>query len=209
MSANMVDIFDYESLLKRARENIPPVIYSGERFQLPEAEITIEGKNTIFRNFGEFCEKLDRDPQHLSKFLFRELGTAGTIQGGRLVFKGKVSLSDIKDRINQYVKTYVLCYECGSPDTILKKEDRIEILVCKACGAIRPVTAHIEIKVQEEKIEEGKTYELEIIDVSKDGDGIAKKGNFTIYIPKAKKGQKLKVKIEKIKKDIAFGSIVP
>ncbi len=67
----------------------------------------------------------------------------------------------------------------------------------------------MEIKVQEEKIEEGKTYELEIIDVSKDGDGIAKKSNFTIYIPKAKKGQKVRVKIEKIKKDIAFGSIVP
>lgn len=204
----MVDIYDYESLLKRARDAIPPVIYSGERFQLPQAEIAIEGKNTIFRNFGEFCEKLDRDPQHFSKFLFRELGTAGQIQGERLIFKGKVSLSDINDRINQYIKTYVLCYECGSPDTILKKEDRIEILVCKACGAIRPVTAHIEIKIQEEKIEEGKIYELEIIDVSKDGDGIAKKGNYTIYVPKAKKGQKVKVKIEKIKKDIAFGSIV-
>jgi len=90
----------------------------------------------------------------------------------------------------------------------IRDRDRIEILVCKACGAIRPVTAHVEIKVQEEKIEEGKVYELEIMDISKDGDGIAKKGNFTIYIPKAKKGQKVKVKIEKIKKNMAFGSIV-
>ncbi|MBD6955619.1 MAG: translation initiation factor IF-2 subunit beta [Thermoplasmata archaeon] len=204
----MVDIYDYESLLKRAREKVIPVVHSGERFQLPEADIIIEGKNTIFRNFMDFCKKMDRDPQHFSKFLFRELGTAGTIQGERLIFKGKVSLADIKDRINQYIKTYVLCYECGSPDTILKKEDRIEILVCKACGAIRPVTAHIEIKVQEEKIEEGKVYEVEIIDISRDGDGIAKKGSYTIYVPKAKKGQKLKVKIEKIKKNIAFGTIV-
>ena len=204
----MVNIYDYESLLKRAREKVIPIVHSGERFQLPEAEIILEGKNTIFKNFMDFCKKMDRDPQHFSKFLMRELGTAGTIQGDRLIFKGKVSFADIKDRINQYIKTYVICYECGSPDTILKKEDRIEILVCKACGATRPVTAHSEIKVQEEKLEEGKVYEVEIIDISRDGDGIAKKGSWTIYVPKAKKGQKVKVRIEKIKKNVAFGTLV-
>ncbi|MGC8993097.1 MAG: TRAM domain-containing protein [Thermoplasmata archaeon] len=51
-------------------------------------------------------------------------------------------------------------------------------------------------------------YELEIIDISRDGDGIAKKGEYTIYVKNAKKGQKVKVKIEKIKKNIAFGVIV-
>ncbi len=204
----MDNIYNYESLLKKAKQEVPSPTSSGERFQLPEAEIIIEGKNTIFRNFMDFCKKLDRDPQHFSKFLFRELGTAGVIQNERLVFKGRVPAQSIKDRINQYIKTYVLCYECGSPDTILKKEDRVEILVCKACGATRPVTAHVEIRVQEVKVEEGKVYEVEIIDISRDGDGIGKIGSYTIYVPKAKKGQKIKVKIEKIKKNIAFGSIV-
>ncbi|MEM4110663.1 MAG: TRAM domain-containing protein, partial [Thermoplasmata archaeon] len=51
-------------------------------------------------------------------------------------------------------------------------------------------------------------YEVEIIDISRDGDGIAKKGSWTIYVPKAKKGQKVKVRIEKIKKNVAFGTLV-
>ncbi|MGC8610583.1 MAG: translation initiation factor IF-2 subunit beta [Thermoplasmata archaeon] len=204
----MTDIFDYDALLKRAMAQKPKEVDTGERFQIPEPEIIVEGKNTIFKNFKEFCEKLDRAPEHFSKFLFWELGTAGQIQGERLIFKGKVSPLDIKNRINDYIKTYVLCYECGSPDTILKKEGRIELLVCKACGAIRPVNAKIEIRTPEEKIEENKIYELEIIDINKDGDGIAKKGEYTIYVKNAKKGQKVKVKIEKIKKNIAFGVIV-
>ncbi|MGC8497537.1 MAG: translation initiation factor IF-2 subunit beta [Thermoplasmata archaeon] len=204
----MSNIFDYESLLKRAREKMPMLTTSNERFQIPEADLMIEGKNTIFRNFVEVAKKIDRDPSHLSKFLLRELGTAGVLQGDRLIFKGKVSPINVKLKINDYIKVYVLCYECGSPDTMLRKEDRIEILVCKACGASRPVSAKIDIRVQEEKIEEGKIYDLEISDLSRDGDGIARKGEYMIYVPGSKKGQKLKVKIEKIKKNIGFGSIV-
>jgi len=51
-------------------------------------------------------------------------------------------------------------------------------------------------------------YEVEITDLSRDGDGIAKYGDYTIYVPRARKGQRVKVKITKIKKNIAFGEVV-
>ena len=48
--------FDYESLLDRARENIPEEISSRSRWRLPAPQIMIEGSNTIFRNFNEVVQ---------------------------------------------------------------------------------------------------------------------------------------------------------
>ncbi|MHA1988975.1 MAG: translation initiation factor IF-2 subunit beta, partial [Promethearchaeota archaeon] len=41
----------------------------------------------------------------------------------------------IQKKIESYVKEYVLCKECGKPDTKLIKEGRITFLKCEACGA--------------------------------------------------------------------------
>ena len=203
----MTDLYDYDSLLNRVRDAIPENIVARERFEVPKAEILYEGKNTIIKNFMEIVKKIDRDPMHVYKYLMRELGTAGNIQGDRLILKGRVSSSLIQNRVDNYIKTYVICYECGSPDTELRKEGRIEILVCKACGAIRPVHGKVAVRMATAKLEEGKIYEVEITDLSRDGDGIAKYGEYTIYIPGARKGERVKVKIMKIKKNVAFGRI--
>jgi len=203
----MTDLYDYDSLLNRVRDAIPENIVARERFEVPKAEILYEGKNTIIKNFMEIVKKIDRDPMHVYKYLMRELGTAGNIQGDRLILKGRVSASLIQNRVDNYIKTYVICYECGSPDTELRKEGRIEILVCKACGAIRPVHGKVAVRMATAKLEEGKIYEVEITDLSRDGDGIAKYGEYTIYIPGARKGERVKVKIMKIKKNVAFGRI--
>ncbi len=203
----MTDMYDYESLLHRVREALPEDVTSRERFEVPKVDVIYEGKNTIIRNFMDIVKKIDRDPMHVYKYLMRELGTAGNIQGDRLVLKGRVSHSLIQNRVDSYIKTYVICYECGSPDTELRKEGRVEILVCKACGAIRPVHGKVAVRMATAKLEEGKIYDLEITDLSRDGDGIARYGEYTIYVPGARKGEKVKVKIEKIKKDVAFGRI--
>jgi len=203
----MTDLYDYDSLLNRVRDAIPENIVARERFEVPKAEILYEGKNTIIKNFMDIVKKIDRDPMHVYKYLMRELGTAGNIQGDRLILKGRVSSSLIQNRVDSYIKTYVICYECGSPDTELRKEGRVEILVCKACGAIRPVHGKVAVRMATAKLEEGKVYEVEITDLSRDGDGIAKYGDYTIYVPGARKGERVKVKIMKIKKNVAFGRI--
>ena len=208
MVLNMTDIYDYESLLQRVRDALPANVKSHNRFDMPRVEVIHEGKNTIIRNFGNIAKVMNRDGMHIYKYLMRELGTAGTIQKDRLVLKGRISPSMIQRRLESYMRTYVICYECGSPDTELRKEERVEILVCKACGAMRPVQAKIDVRVAVEHMKEGKTYDVEITDLSRDGDGIARYGNHTVYVPGARKGQHVKVKIIKIKKNIAFGEIV-
>ncbi len=149
-----------------------------------------------------------RDPNMVLTYLLREIGTAGTLDGRRVVFKGKVTVSQVAERIKSYVDIYVLCQECGRPDTRLIKEDRVSMLECDACGARRPVkSVKKAAKVEEPPLVEGKVYELMIQDIGKKGDGIAKLDKYVIYVPGTAKGAIVKVHIEKIAGTVAFGRV--
>lgn len=207
-SARHMGAPDYATLLKRAKEALPKAISSGERFSIPEADIVVEGKTTILRNFAEIVEAIRRDRQHALTYLLRELGTAGVLEDRRVVFQGRVTATQVADRVRAYVDGYVICSECGRPDTHLYKEDRILILACEACGATRPVRAVKKpAKVEEKILEEGKVYEVMITDVGKKGDGVARKEQYIIYVPGTAKGSVYKVFIEKIAGTVAFGRI--
>lgn len=202
--------YDYKALLKRARERIPKGISEHARFQVPELDILIEGKTTVVRNFYEVADVINRDPTEVLAYLLKELGTAGTSEGKRVIFKGRVHEEQIKKGLDSYVQTYVLCSECLRPDTKLIKDGRTMILECDACGAHRPVRVRKGSRGPEPTaaIEVGKTYELMIQDVGRKGDGMAKKGDFIIYVPGTAKGSKVKVFIENISGTIAFGKVV-
>jgi len=201
--------FNYESLLERAKKKLPHTLESHDRFQVPEPDVMIEGKTTVIRNFGDIVDVLRREPEHLLGYLLRELGTAGTIEGRRVVFKGKVTTAQVADRIKSSVDEYVLCSECSRPDTKIVKDDRVLILVCETCGAHRPVHVKKQVKeVKAKEIEAGQTYDMLIEDVGKKGDGIARKGNFIVFVPGTAKGAQVKVKIEKVSGTVAFGTRV-
>ncbi len=57
-------------------------------------------------------------------------------------------------------------------------------------------------------VEKNKEYIVDIIDNGFQGEGIAKINNFTIFIPNAIKGEKLKILIVKVLSSHAFGKIV-
>ncbi len=198
----------YDQLLSRAKKALPDALSSGERFQVPAPDIAYEGKTTILRNFEDIVQAIRRDPDMVLTYLLRELGTAGTFEGRRVVFKSKVTSQQVEERIKSYVEAYVLCQECGRPDTRLVKEDRIAMLECDACGARRPVKAVKKAaKVEEAPLVEGKVYELMIQDIGKKGDGIAKLDKYIIYVPGTAKGAIVKVYIEKIAGSVAFGRV--
>ena len=94
---------------------------------------------TILKNFGEILESLRREEQHFSTYLLREIGTAGTIEGRRLILQGKVPRNKIEDRISTYISSFVICDECERPDTQFGRNGRTLTLNCEACGAHRPV----------------------------------------------------------------------
>jgi translation initiation factor 2 subunit 2 len=126
---------DYERSLDRAMEMIPKAVTEKERFQIPEAETNVVGNRTTIKNFKAIVGALNREPEHLIKYLLRELGVAGNMDGNQAVFQGKFSKAAVDDRIKRYVEEFVLCRECGGPDTKLVRKDRVHILRCEACGA--------------------------------------------------------------------------
>ena len=198
---------DYSEMLKKVKSSVQKR-EEKKRFQIPKPEIITEGKLTIIKNFKEIVDVINRDESHVYKFLIKQFGLSGDISDGRLIFKGKPPEGSIEKAFQEYLRTYVQCYECGNYDTEMIREFRNEVIRCKACGAERPLDAHKEIKYSEEKIEERKMYELEVTDLNRDGDGISIKGDITVIIPGAKKGQKVTVRIDRIRKNYALGILV-
>ena len=133
---------EYSQLLEKAYKEVKPV-KSSERFEIPKVKGLIEGNKTIITNFSQICSALRRQPEHLSKFLLRELATPGVLQKERLILSRKVSMERIDEKITSYVEEFVLCKECKKPDTELIKQDNFMFLHCLACGAKHPVRAKI------------------------------------------------------------------
>jgi len=200
--------YDYQALLKKAKCNLPEHIHDGERFQMPEPDLFIEGKTTVFRNFGEFAEAFRREPDAILAYLLRELGTAGNLDGRRAIFKSRLGTEQVKTRLNAYFNTFVVCSECAKPDSRLVKDGRVLVLECDACGAHRPVKVPRAVTETGPALAVGNTYELLIQDLGKKGDGIAKFDKYTIFVPGTTKGTVVKVKIDNISGSAAFGHVV-
>lgn len=127
--------FNYDDLLKRANEQMPEVQIKKERLELPRIQIQTAGMRTTIANFKEIADALNRDPQHILKFLTREMATAATFHDSRAIFQGKFQRESFERLLQRYMEAYVVCPVCKRPDTTVVKEKRLTFLVCNACGA--------------------------------------------------------------------------
>ena len=195
----------YEALLNKAYEEVTEPSEDGERWSYPEPRSIVEGKTTILENFSDIVSALRRDQEHLMKYLLSELGTAGKIDGSRAIFNGKFEDSLFSPMIRGYVDDYVICSECGKPDTRLFKDDRVLLLKCEACGSHRPVRKRkSKVESGTAGLEPGNIIDVTIESTSRRGDGVAKIGKYIVYVAGGRPGQKIKVKIAKISGSIIF-----
>jgi translation initiation factor 2 subunit 2 len=100
-------------------------------------------KKTIFANLPEICKRMKRSEEHVTTFLFAELGTSGSTAGtGGLVIKGRFQAKQLENVLRKYIIEYVSCKTCRSPDTELSKgENRLSFVTCNSCGSRRSVAA--------------------------------------------------------------------
>ncbi len=203
-----MDINDYEKLLSKAEPVLSGSNKNQERLQIPEPDIIYEGKVTIIRNFMDMVDLINRDPKHISKFLMTEFGIGVNISGKRLIINRKISADQINTKIRQYMDSFVICYECNSPDTDIQKIGRTNVLVCKACGAQHPIRIASETAHEDEKIEEGKMYTVQISRIGASGEGRAFYRGYNIFVPGVKKGDVVKVNIKKIRNNTAIAEVV-
>ncbi|KAB5567722.1 hypothetical protein PHYPO_G00236140 [Pangasianodon hypophthalmus] len=132
--------YTYDELLSRVfnimREKNPDMV-AGEKRKFvmkPPQVVRVGTKKTSFVNFTDICKLLHRQPKHLLAFLLAELGTSGSIDGNnQLVIKGRFQQKQIENVLRRYIKEYVTCHTCRSPETILQKDTRLYFLQCETC----------------------------------------------------------------------------
>ncbi len=127
---------DYEKLLKRMQDKIStkkPA--SVERFEIPAPNVMWEGQRTILRNFMDFPKVLRRDPDKVLQYLAKEFATPAERSGEQAMFVGRREPHDFVNLFEIYIRDYLECPTCKSPDTRIERENRISFLVCEACGA--------------------------------------------------------------------------
>ncbi len=127
--------YNYEDLLKRARSQIPEIAMKQERLEVPRLRMSVIGMRTIVHNFREIADSLNREPQHIVKFLTSEMATAATVQEGRAIFQGKFNAETLNTLLQRYMENCIMCPVCKRPDTKIVREKRLSFLVCEACGA--------------------------------------------------------------------------
>jgi len=131
----------YEQLLKNVYDKLPDVKAEKNRFEMPKVRGHIQGNKTVLSNFYQIAAALNRRPEHLMKYLTKELATPAAVKANYIIFGTKIPASRINSKIEKYVEEYVLCKECGKPDTKLMKEDKYLFVKCLACGSRRSVNA--------------------------------------------------------------------
>jgi len=127
---------DYDEMLDRGIERAPEIQPDSDRLDIPDPDVRPEGHVIVFENFRDVCRELSSEPDHVLKFLQDDLGTSAHIdESGRARLTGDFGTRRISDAIEAYTEQYVLCSECGLPDTSIEREQGAELLVCAACGA--------------------------------------------------------------------------
>ena len=135
---------EYKELLKKAREKLPESVFEKKRFEIPKIVGHIQGNRTILSNFLQIADILRRKHEHLLKYILKELATPGEIKkSGSIIIGTKVSAPRINEKIRQYANEFVLCQECGKPDTKIEKEGNFTFLKCQACGARHSIKSRI------------------------------------------------------------------
>jgi len=132
-----MDDKEYELLLERAMSMLPSVALQHERFEIPKVSSFIEGSRTIIKNLNEIADILHRPQEEIFTFLLKELASRGKIEKGRAIIERSLKDEMINEKIEKYTKEFVLCKECGKPDTRIEIIEGHRALKCMACGAWR------------------------------------------------------------------------
>jgi len=130
--------------------NIPrSIVDQYYRYKMPELEAKVEsrgnGIKTVIVNIADIAKALARPATYPVRYIGYTLGALVDINEttNRYIVNGKHSEEDLSTLLDGFIDKYVLCKQCGNPETILSvsKDQSFLRLKCKACGGITKVDA--------------------------------------------------------------------
>ena len=111
------------------------------RYKMPSVFGKIEGRGngikTVIPNISEVALALHREPGEVNKFFGTELGAQTTYNADtdRAVVNGAHTDPVLQEAIKKYIDVFVLCPQCGLPETDYKIKSGCIYHKCMACGA--------------------------------------------------------------------------
>jgi len=118
-----------------------PVTDPEYRYKMPVVYGKIEGRGngikTVIPNITELANSLHRTPAEVNKFFGCELGAQTSYSGDndRAIVNGAHNDVSLQCLIHKYVELFVLCPQCGLPETEYKIKNGCIFHKCAACGS--------------------------------------------------------------------------
>ena len=111
------------------------------RYKMQQVDTKVEGRgNGIKTSISNLCavaKALDRPPSYICKYLGIELGAQTQMyeDDKRYIISGKFEAVRLQDLLDGFIEKFVLCNECGNPETRLRVTSKKLIeSKCIACG---------------------------------------------------------------------------
>lgn len=105
---------NYPLLLNRffsllQQKNPDHTLSGGKTYKIPPPQCMREGnRKTVFANIAEICKRMKRSEEHLTAYLFAELGTIGSVDGSRrLVIKGRWTPAQLETVLRKYISAFL------------------------------------------------------------------------------------------------------
>jgi len=140
--------FTYEELLARLYQIIEdknPSLGTSKKYVMkPPQVVRVGSKKVGWVNFSEICQIMKRPVDHVMQFVLAEFGTEGSITGdGQFILKGAYKEKHAESLLRKYIKEFVTCEMCKSPNTDLSRDSstRLYVVSCGNCGASRSATS--------------------------------------------------------------------
>jgi len=111
------------------------------RYKMPVVYGKIEGRGngikTVIPNITEVALSLHRSPGEVNKFFGCELGaqTSFSEKNDRAIVNGAHTDAVLQQMIHKYVEIFVLCPNCGLPESDYKIKNGCIFHKCAACGS--------------------------------------------------------------------------
>mmetsp|Transcript_132954 Transcript_132954/g.331697 ORF Transcript_132954/g.331697 Transcript_132954/m.331697 type:complete len:211 (-) Transcript_132954:216-848(-) len=141
-------VFTYEELLARLYhiiEDKNPSLGTAKKYVMkPPQVVRVGSKKVGWVNFSEICQIMKRPVDHVMQFVLAEFGTEGSITGdGQFILKGAYKEKHAESLLRKYIKEFVTCEMCKSPNTELNRDSstRLYVVSCGNCGASRSATS--------------------------------------------------------------------
>lgn len=140
--------YSYQFLLDRIYgliKTLNPDCVEKTKVNIPVPIVNRVGTSrSVWVNFSDVCNSLNRPIDHLFQFILVELGCEGSIGGeNQFLLKNKYNNKHIESLLKKYVHDYVQCTNCKSTKTTLKKDNstRMQVMVCSICKSEKTVSA--------------------------------------------------------------------